>query len=187
MTAHRCVAELKKKLNKVDMRSGSQRHRYFVGFFKVSVQHWYRAILLALSQLDPSIEEWVSNSKSKDGLYAVRIRHDNGEVNCANGVETHFSRLFSLHIGIRRTYYWVSKIGCLTPHATIFQLHRIAGGLKKLYLRSGSQRHSHFVGSFNVPIQAWTRGQPFYTIIMRNRPFSRLLRHAGDTEDVFST
>ena len=48
--------------------------------------------------------------------------------------------------------------------------HRCAGGLKKLDLRSGSQRHRHFVGFFNVPVQARTRDQPFYTVIPRNRP-----------------
>ena len=49
--------------------------------------------------------------------------------------------------------------------------HICAGGLKKkLYLRSGSQRHRHFVGFFNVPVQAPTRGHPFYTVIPRNRP-----------------
>ena len=48
--------------------------------------------------------------------------------------------------------------------------HRCAGELKnKLYLRSGSQRHRHFVGLFNVLVQAPTRGQPFYTVIPRNR------------------
>ena len=42
--------------------------------------------------------------------------------------------------------------------------HICAGGLKKkLDLRSGSQRHRHFVGFFNVPIQAPTRNQPFHT------------------------
>ena len=51
--------------------------------------------------------------------------------------------------------YWVYL--CFTSHATIFQLylwrHKCAGGLKKkLYLRSGSQRHRHFVGFFNVPV-----------------------------------
>ena len=31
--------------------------------------------------------------------------------------------------------------------------HRCAGGLKKkMYLRSGSQRHRHFAGFFNVPV-----------------------------------
>ena len=66
--------------------------------------------------------------------------------------------------------------------------HRCAGGLKKkLDLRSGSQRHRHFVGFFNVPVQTPTRDHPFYTAIQTHRPFSRLLRHAGDTEDVFST
>ena len=66
--------------------------------------------------------------------------------------------------------------------------HRCAGGLKKMLdLRSGSQRHRHFVGFFNVPVQTPTRDHPFYTAILTHRPFSRLLRHAGDTEDVFST
>ena len=48
--------------------------------------------------------------------------------------------------------------------------HRCAGGMKKLNLRSGSQYHTHFVGFFNVPVQAPTRGYPFYTVIPRNRP-----------------
>ena len=34
VTAHRCAGGLKKKL---DLRSGSQRHRHFVGFFNVPV------------------------------------------------------------------------------------------------------------------------------------------------------
>ena len=45
----------------------------------------------------------------------------------------------------------------------------------------------HFVGFFNVPVQAPTRDHPFYTVIPTHRPFSRLLRHALDTEDKFST
>ena len=56
--------------------------------------------------------------------------------------------------------YW-----CFTSHATIFQLymwrHRCAGGLKKkLYLRSGSQRHRHFVWFFYVPV-LHRHGPPF--------------------------
>ena len=48
---------------------------------------------------------------------------------------------------------------------------RCAGGLKKkLDLRSGSQRHRHFVGFFNVPVLAPTRDQPFYTVIPTHRP-----------------
>ena len=49
-------------------------------------------------------------------------------------------------------------------HAMIFQSymwrHRCAGGLKKMYLRSSSQRHIHFAGSFNVPV-LHRHGQPF--------------------------
>ena len=49
--------------------------------------------------------------------------------------------------------------------------HRCAGGLKKkLNLRSGSQRHRHFAGFFNVPVLAPTRDQPFYTVIPTHRP-----------------
>ena len=49
--------------------------------------------------------------------------------------------------------------------------HRCAGGLKKkLDLRSGSQRHRHFVGFFNVPVLAPTRDHPFCTVIP-NRTF----------------
>ena len=43
--------------------------------------------------------------------------------------------------------------------------------MKKFVLRSGSQRHRHFVGFFNGP--------NVFTVILRNRPhFSHLLQHA---------
>ena len=48
--------------------------------------------------------------------------------------------------------------------------HRCAGGLKKLDLRSGSQRHRYFAGFFNVPVQTPTRDHPFYTVIPTHRP-----------------
>ena len=55
--------------------------------------------------------------------------------------------------------------------------HICAGGLKKtLGLRSGSQRHRHFVGFFNLPVQASTRGHPFYGYSEKPPLFSRLLR-----------
>ena len=55
---------------------------------------------------------------------------------------------------------------------------------KRLNLRSGSQRHRHFIGFFNVPVQAPTRAHPIYGY-SEKPPFSRILRHAGDTEDLF--
>ena len=46
--------------------------------------------------------------------------------------------------------------------------HGCASGLKKkLDLRSGSQRHRHFVGFFNVPTDT---DHPFYTVIPTHRP-----------------
>ena len=66
--------------------------------------------------------------------------------------------------------------------------HRCAGGLKKLYLRSGSHRHRHFVGFFNVSVQAPTRGHPFLHGCSEKPPhLVAFYDHAGDTEDTFST
>ena len=45
----------------------------------------------------------------------------------------------------------------------------------------------HLVGFFNVPVEPPTLGQPFYTVVSRNRPIWSPLRHAGDTEDTLST
>ena len=87
---------------------------------------------------------------------------------------------------------WVWVYWCFTSHATIFQsymwCHRCAGGLKKnLYLRSGSQHHRQFVGFFNVPVLHRHGTTLFIRWFRHTAPFSRLLRHAGDTEDVFQT
>ena len=62
--------------------------------------------------------------------------------------------------------------------------HRCAGGLKKkLDLRSGSQRHRHFVGFFNVPVLAPTRGPTFLYGDSDTPPhLVAFYDHAGDTE-----
>ena len=60
-----------------------------------------------------------------------------------------------LSVWVVKYFSWV--YWCFTSHAMIFQSymwrHRCTGGLKwELYLRSGSYRHRHFVGFFNVPV-----------------------------------
>ena len=87
---------------------------------------------------------------------------------------------------------WVSEIDCLMSHATIFQSYmwrnnRCAGGLKKLDLRSGSQRHRHFVGSLTCPSKHRHGTTLFIRWFRHSAQFSRLLRHSWDTEDTFST
>ena len=42
----------------------------------------------------------------------------------------------------------------------------------------GLPRHRHFVGFFNVPVQAPTRDPPLYGYSEKPPHFSRLLRHA---------
>ena len=84
----------------------------------------------------------------------------------------------------------LSLLFFFTSHITIFQSymwrHRCAGGLKKkLYLRSGSQRHIHFAGFFNVPVIHRHGTNLFIRWFRHAAPFRCLLRHAGDTEDVF--
>ena len=58
---------------------------------------------------------------------------------------------------------WLFNVTFNDISVTYSTAHRCAGGLKKLDLRSGSQRHRHFVGFFNVPVQALTQGHPFYS------------------------
>ena len=87
--------------------------------------------------------------------------------------------VFELHIGAvdRAWFGWVVELNWLF-NVTINDIsviyvtaHRCAGGMKKKFdLRSGSQRHRHFVGFFNVPVLAPTRDQPFYTVIPTHRP-----------------
>ena len=73
--------------------------------------------------------------------------------------------------------YW-----CFTSHATIFQSymwrHRYAGGLKKLYLHSGPQRHRHFAGFFNNVSVLHRHGTTLFIRWFRHTALiSRLLRH----------
>ena len=81
---------------------------------------------------------------------------------------------------IQYLFLWVSEcllvaamlnVTCNDISVIYVTAQRRAGGLKKLDLRSGSQRHRHFVGFFNVPVQAPTRANLF-TVILRNRPIS---------------
>ena len=65
---------------------------------------------------------------------------------------------------------WLPNITCNDISVIYVTAHRCTGGLKKSDLQSDSQRHRHSAGLFNVPVQAPTRGQPFYTVIPRNRP-----------------
>ena len=66
---------------------------------------------------------------------------------------------------------WLFKVTIKDISVIYMTAHRCAGGLKKeLYLRSGSQRHRHFVGFFNVPVQAPTLGQPFIYIFSEKPP-----------------
>ena len=81
---------------------------------------------------------------------------------------------------IKKSIFCLSEVvrwtGCLTSQLTIFQSYMWrhidvqAYWRRELDLQSGSQCHRHFVGFFNVPIQAQTRDHPFYTVIPTHRP-----------------
>ena len=67
--------------------------------------------------------------------------------------------------------YWLFNVTINDISVIYVTAHRCAGGLKKkLDLRSGFQRHRHFVGFFNEPVLAPTRDHPFYTVIPTHRP-----------------
>ena len=68
-------------------------------------------------------------------------------------------------VTIQRKMHWILTPGRFSMEGSKFYLttaHRCTGGLKKIDLRSGSQRHRHSVGFFNMPVQALTRGHPFH-------------------------
>ena len=73
---------------------------------------------------------------------------------------------------------WLLNVTCNVISVIYVMAHRCPGGLKKLALWSGSQRHRHFVGIFNVPVHESTQGQPFYGYSEKPPHFSRLLRAA---------
>ena len=55
---------------------------------------------------------------------------------------------------------WLLNVTFIDISVIFVTAHRCAGGPKnKLHPRSGSQRHGHFLGFFNVPVQAQTRVQ----------------------------
>ena len=73
-------------------------------------------------------------------------------------------------------WYWFLNVTCNDILVINVTVHKCAGGLKKFDLRSGSQRHRYFVGFFNVPVQAPTRGQPLYGYSKKLSRFRHLLR-----------
>ena len=74
---------------------------------------------------------------------------------------------------------WLLHVICKDISVIYVTVHRCTGGLKKKFdIRSVSQRHIHFVGFFNVPVQALIRDQPFYGYSEKPPQFSRLLRYA---------
>ena len=109
--------------------------------------------------------------------------------------KNHFSTIkwynLCLQIIQSQKCYPLNIIICKEHHSALLGVwymtaHICAGGLKKkLDIRSGSQRQRHFVGFFNVSVQAPTLATLFTRLFRETAPFSRLLRHAGDTEGHF--
>ena len=138
----------------VEPTVGIPRHRHFGGFFNVPVQAPTRdPPFYGYSEKPPHFSRLLRHAWEYGG-YSLDLNPPGSPNVTINDISV--------------IYYMTA--------------HRCAGGLKKLDLRSGSQRHRHFVWFFNVPVQATTRRQPFSTA-----SFRRLLRHVGDTEDTFST
>ena len=117
-------------------------------------------------------------------VVSKKLSTDHCHVNNVISAFQRLSKRLRRNVDIRRTevevqglYFPYGKVNWLF-NVTINDIsviyvtaHRCAGGLKKkLDLRSGSQRHRHFAGFFNVPVLVPTRDQPFYTVIPTHRP-----------------
>ena len=140
----------------VEPTVGLPRHGHFVGFFYVPVQTPTRdPPFYGYSEKPPHYSRLLRHAWG----YGGHILDVNPRVPTREGKEENFELncLFNVTINDISVIYVTA--------------HRCAGGLKKKYdLRSGSQRHRHFVGIFNVPVLAPTRDQPFYTVIPTHRP-----------------
>ena len=96
-----------------------------------------------------------------------------GEVARENGVMWAYRiiNVLKYYIKMMMMMNWLFNVTINDISVIYVTAHRCAGGLKKKFdLRSGSQRHRHFAGFFNVPVPAPTRDHPFYTVIPTHRP-----------------
>ena len=180
------------RLKKLDLRSGSRCHTHFVGFFNVPVQAPTRATLFlrysekpfhlvafydtlgiwrTQSQLNPQVltgeKICARHSASSNKLATPRYTQANGSFNTLLSVHqrTFCTELLKVSLSLL-----VFNVTCNDISVIYVTALNCAGGLKKFDLRSGSKRHRHFVGLFNVPVQAPTRDNPFYTVIPTHRP-----------------
>ena len=71
---------------------------------------------------------------------------------------------------LRMRVNWLFNVTINDISVKFVKEQKCAGGLRKLDLRSGSQRHRNFVGFCNVPVQATTQGHSFYMVIPTQRP-----------------
>ena len=91
-----------------------------------------------------------------------------------------------IHFGANMGCCWISY---LTSQLTIFQWYMWRHiDVQADSLRSGSQRHRHFVEFFYVAVQAPTWDQPFYPLIPNHRPnkspFTRRWGYGGHILDL---
>ena len=90
-------------------------------------------------------------------------------------------------------FFFFGLIGCLTSHATIFQLYMwryidVQAGWRRsrTYGRAPNAIDISW-GSLTCPSKHRHGTTLFIRLFRETAPFSRLLRHARDTEDTFST
>ena len=167
-----------RRTEEVCIRPGSQRHRHFVGFFNVPVFASYDTLGIRGTHSRLLFVEYQSSCRAS-------CRSDTCHV-CLDGCRGCWlcrcllmHQIYLVHyfhnpalpmVPLSGEVNWLFNVTINDISVIYVTAHRCAGGLKKLDLRSGSQRHRHFVGFFNVPVLAPTRDQPFYTVIPTHRP-----------------
>ena len=128
--------------------------------FNYQYHNWLFGFILTLSLLLPVIKIKLINNDNDDNIkpfksilllqIKIKFMYKN---NCSF---IHFLRLNGI-AKIKMLRFWakIAKISNRRKYPLYgMWRHRCAGGLKKklkLYLRSGSQRHRHVAGFFNVP------------------------------------
>ena len=135
---------------------------------------------VALSNPSDSTTENLSEKKTIKNIYKRQKKKKKNKQKAKKKTNKKLHGSYHNSLDFARAKIWV--YWCLRHMQRYFSQTcdgKCAGGLKKLYLRSGSQRHRHFAGFFNVPVLHRHGTTLFRRWFRHTAPFSRLYDTLG--------
>ena len=161
------------------------RHNYFM---KINVCTYFAALPLPSPTLQQILQSqrWRRVPRRQRRLYVLRVslpslhQHRETGPRIQHMWQVSGSQVLVILLYLYRCHisYVIDVVVLLSFNITgnnisviYMAAHRCTVGLKKLDLRLGFQRYRHFVGFFNMPVQATTMGPPFLWLFWETAPF----------------